>query len=124
LTAPFAAGIEPEALNELANANGYRVELSGLRGQSDGAYDAVFTRNDLPAAHNIFVSELPAANLSQYVNNPQQVQLTRQLIKQLRGLLQESLPEYMVPSIFTRVDVMPLSHLRKNRPKSVSTIAG
>ncbi len=109
LTAPFEQGVEPEALSELAKANGYRVELSGLSGQCDGAYDAIFTRNDRPVVPNIFVSEIPAANLSQYVNNPQQVQLTRQLIKQLRSLLQENLPEYMVPSIFTRVDVMPLS---------------
>ncbi len=122
LTAPFAQGIEPEALNELAKANGYHVELSGLSGLCDGAFDAVFTRNDRPAETNVFVPEIPAANLNQYVNNPQQVQLTRQLIKQLRGLLQENLPEYMVPSIFTRVDMMPLSPSGKIDRKALAQL--
>lgn len=117
------AGIEPEDLADLAAGHGYRVELSWLGGDSGGAFDAVFTRQDLPCLPAMFASEsLKPASLNPYVNNPQQVKLTRQLMKQLRGLLQESLPEYMVPAIFTRVDEMPLSPSGKIDRKALAAL--
>lgn len=115
-------GIEPEDLAELAAANDYNLELSWLNGDSDGAFDAVFTRKDLAYLPAVFVSEQPRQTLSQYVNNPQQIKLTRQLMKQLRALLQESLPEYMVPAIFTRVEAMPLSPSGKIDRKALAEL--
>ena len=117
-----AIGIEPEDLTELAAVNGYNLELSWLNDDGEGAFDAVFTRQDLPFLPAVFVNEPPTQALSQYVNNPQQIKLTRQLMKQLRELLQESLPEYMVPAIFTRVEAMPLSPSGKIDRKALAEL--
>lgn len=109
LAANVATGIEPEDLHDLATAAGYRLELSWLNTDEQGAVDAVFSRNDQPEQFARFISEQPTGALHSYANNPQLVKLSRQLMTQLRTSLQGSLPDYMIPTIFTRVDKMPLS---------------
>jgi hypothetical protein len=109
-------------MNELAEALGYRVELSWLNSDEQGRFDAVFTRADLPEKLAAFVNETPTGALHSYANNPQEVKLSRQLMTQLRATLQESLPDYMIPTIFTRVDEMPLSPSGKIDRKALAQL--
>ncbi len=115
-------GIELEDLTELAHNNGYQLEVSWLSSADHGAFDAVFMRQDKTAQAIDFVTDIPSLNIAQHVNNPQHIKLTRQLMKQLRNLLQLSLPEYMVPAIFTRVEEMPLSPSGKIDRKALAEL--
>jgi amino acid adenylation domain-containing protein len=44
-----------------------------------------------------------------YANNPLKHQVTRELVAQWRGSLQQKLPDYMVPSAFVLLEVLPLT---------------
>ena len=50
-----------------------------------------------------------AANWRRFGNNPLQGAFSRRLVPQLRTLLRESLPEYMVPSTFVLLEALPLT---------------
>ena len=53
---------------------------------------------------------------AKYANNPLEGSFTRRLVPKLRSLLQEQLPEYMVPAAFVLMESMPLTaHGKINR---------
>ena len=102
-------GIEPDRLSVIDLR--YRVELSWLNSNAQGVYDAVFTRSDLPDAPAIFPAPGGDAKRSchNYSNHPQRAKINRQLIPRVREFLQDKLPHYMMPSVFTVIDQLPLS---------------
>lgn len=102
-------GIEPAALHSLNPA--YRVELSWLNSRNDGALDAVFTRSDIPVRTIAFPSTGGEAvrGCPDYSNHPRRASINRQLIPQVRQSLKDKLPHYMIPSVFTIIDKLPLS---------------
>jgi amino acid adenylation domain-containing protein len=102
-------GIEPEVLCSLNPA--YRVELSQLNSRDDGAIDAAFTRTDLPVRAVLFPPAGGEAmrRCHEFANNPQRARINRQLIPEVRQFLKDKLPHYMMPSVFTIVDRLPLS---------------
>jgi len=103
-------GVEPEVLCSLNPA--YRVELSWLNSRNDGAFDAAFIRADLPAgAAVLFLSAGGEAmrGCHEFSNHPQRARINRQLIPQVREFLKDKLPHYMMPSVFTIIDRLPLS---------------
>ncbi len=115
-------GVEPENIRQLAQPLGYRVELSWLNSDLNGSYDAVFTRDDLPQQLATFTTTTPNRTLTNYANNQQHTKLNRQLIPQLRQALKTQLPEYMIPTIFTLVDEMPLSPSGKIDRKALAEL--
>ena len=109
LAGEHRVGIESDDLCSLNPA--YRVELSWLNSRNDGAVDAVFTRKDLPARGALFPSVGGEATRKchEFANHPQRDRINRQLIPQLRQFLKDKLPHYMMPSVFTIIDQLPLS---------------
>jgi SAM-dependent methyltransferase/aryl carrier-like protein len=103
-----ARGVEPGDLQELEEL-GYRVELSWLNTDGLGSFDAILTRSDVPSSPARFVQEGPRRSWRDFSNHPQRAKLNRQLIPQLREFLQDKLPQYMMPAVFTVLDKMPLS---------------
>jgi amino acid adenylation domain-containing protein len=102
-------GIEPEALCSLNPA--YRVELSWLNSRNEGAIDAAFLRAELPVRPVLFPSAGGEATRGchEFSNHPQRARINRQLIPQVRQFLKDKLPHYMMPSVFTIIDRLPLS---------------
>jgi amino acid adenylation domain-containing protein len=102
--------VQPEDLWALAEL-GYRVEISWLNTDSDGAFDAVFYRSDLPERHAVFAvaDDDVRRPVGDFCNHPQRAKLNRQLIPHLRQLLREKVPHYMMPAVFTVLDKFPLS---------------
>ncbi|MBS93715.1 MAG: non-ribosomal peptide synthetase [Chromatiales bacterium] len=99
------AGIQVEELYKLAEAAG--VELQTL-GTAPGRYNTLF----LPAESTADgYALLPARDLTleRCTNNPMQGRVQRSLVPALKEHLGQSLPDYMVPGIFSILDRFPLT---------------
>ncbi|MCP4549379.1 MAG: amino acid adenylation domain-containing protein [bacterium] len=107
-------GIEPEDLWDLGGELGYAVEVR-WPGAWD-SYDVVFRWDTTECAERQEekVSCFPGKTVClkpwhEYANEPLQGVLARELMPQLRGFLQQKLPDYMIPSAFVVLDTMPLT---------------
>ena len=104
--------IHPEECWTLGDELSYTVDVSYTQDGGDGYFDVMFVRKD-PSAQSSFPS-FPCETVKvkawhEYGNSPVQEQGARQLIPQLRGLLRDSLPEYMVPQDIVLLDALPLT---------------
>ena len=109
-----SGAIDPEELWALAAELGCRVAISWARCSRTGAYDVLFDRTSADDGGVLFPLDLPEpAELddtwARYTNNPLQATRIRNLVPQLRGYLQQRLPEYFVPSSFLLLDALPLT---------------
>ncbi len=108
-----ARGVEPDDLETLGRELGYSVELSWVNCGHDGDYDAILWRPNVSRPSSAL--DLPRAELSTtkpwsaYGNDPLRPQAARRLVPRLRAHLRERLPDYMMPSTFTLLQVLPLS---------------
>jgi non-ribosomal peptide synthase protein (TIGR01720 family) len=111
---PAGAAVDPEELWALASELGCRIAISWARCGRTGAYDVLFDRTSAEVAGALFALDLPEpADLddtwARYTNNPLQATRIRNLVPQLRGYLQQRLPEYFVPSSFLLLEALPLT---------------
>lgn len=105
-------GIPSETCRSLGEAVGYAVEISFTDDAKDGCYDVLFLRGDAAASNVIprFACETAAARAwHEYANRPIQDGGTSHLPRQLRGLLKERLPDYMVPHDIVCLEALPLT---------------
>src|ERR1035438_9585425 len=106
--------IEPEDLWTLVESLGYAVQVRWSDGDAIGSCDVVFLRREKDAGEGAdsvfhFPGETSASKpWSAYANNPLQGLFVRKLVPQLRGLLKQKLPDYMVPTAWVGLPQLPL----------------
>ncbi|MGA3322977.1 MAG: amino acid adenylation domain-containing protein [Terriglobia bacterium] len=107
--------IDPEDLWTLGESLGYTVQVRWSDGGAAASCDAVFLRRENGAGDGVdsvfhFPGEPSASRpWSAYANNPLQRALISNLTPRLSSYLQESLPDYMVPSAFVTLGTLPLT---------------
>jgi SAM-dependent methyltransferase/acyl carrier protein len=105
IAAAAKTGMQAEALYELAASAGVNLQLIGT---SPGLFNALFTAAGSESDGRVL---LPSRDLtlSQCSNNPMQGRIQRSLVPALKEHLRKSLPEYMVPGVFTLLSEFPLT---------------
>ncbi len=97
----------PEQLHRLAEATGYHVAVTW--GARPGSLDAVFldrAQPDLPRLTDVYLATPETGRrLTAFANDPH----TNARIGELRRLLRERLPEYMVPGQIVALEAFPLT---------------
>jgi pristinamycin I synthase 3 and 4 len=103
-------GIEVAELSEMANEAGYALEVRWSRDL--GCLDAVFRSRDLIDGEAYPVvkfpgEEGPALPLHSYATDPLHNRMMDGLPSELRNRLAAQLPEYMLPSAYVRLPMLP-----------------
>ncbi|MFN6563899.1 MAG: non-ribosomal peptide synthase/polyketide synthase [Nostoc sp. ChiSLP01] len=109
LTQQPTVGINPEEFYQLGQQNGYTVHISWWGGSQDGSFDVVFCRKPEQKAAFWDNSSITAKPWTDYTNNPLYGKLVQKLVPQVRSLLQQKLPNYMVPQAFVLLKALPLT---------------
>ena len=92
-------GIDPQDWWDLEAIVPYTIEITWSTPTDTGDYDVLLIRCDIKPI-NFPVSPIPTHSTHSYTNNPLQSNIARQLIPELRHDLEQTLPNYMVPSAF------------------------
>ena len=109
------SGVQPQDWRDLAADLGYQVELDWSTADATGNYNVRLHSPNLSSPNlsppldwgsESIVLDRP---LETYANNPLRAQLGLHLAPQLRDLLKQRLPSYMVPSAFVLLDALPLT---------------
>jgi len=101
---PEPDGIDPETFWSFQDQFSYTVEIDWSKDQD--TYDVVFQKTPVTAFAEEIVDSQP---WSAYANNPLQGRFAHKLLPQLREYLHNRLPDYMVPSVFTLLNEVPLT---------------
>ena len=113
--------IDPEAVAALSDEVPYGISIGWTKPNSHACFDVVCERqngadNSMSLRPSLVSTNGRPASWAKYANDPLVGRFTRNLVPKLRSLLQEQLPEYMVPSAFVLMGSMPLTpHGKINR---------
>jgi len=101
--------IDPQAWWDLETVLPYTVEITWAMPLDTGDYDVLLTRQDVDATIDLLTPQLINPSAFHYTNEPLQSNFARQLIPELRQHLQQTLPNYMIPSAFVPLAALPLT---------------
>lgn len=115
--------INPQDWWNLETVLPYKVEITWSAQTDTGDYDVLLTRHGIEARINLSrdTRQISANTFSGYANNPLQSNFARQLIPELRQYLQQTLPDYMVPSGFLPLEKLPLNTSGKVNRRALAT---
>jgi SAM-dependent methyltransferase len=107
-------GVNPEELWSLGRELRYSVDAGWRDSGVPDCFDVIFRRQvgadgNAPPSPCLPFGAIQPRPWTDYANNPMEGKLTRKLVPKLRHLLQERLPDYMVPSAYVVLDSMPLT---------------
>lgn len=114
----FDLAEQPENFWRLENEIPYKVNVSLLNSGKEGTFEVLFeskdqntilNKNGSYSAYDSATSDKKMKQLSQYSNNPIQQEIANTLIPELRNIIRDKLPEYMIPSSFVLLDKFPLT---------------
>ncbi|MFC0430630.1 non-ribosomal peptide synthetase [Kutzneria buriramensis] len=109
--APATDAVEPEALYDLGDRNGFRTGVAWSFDADDGSVDAVFTRDaGVGAVGIVYPVAAQGRPLAAYGNDPTRPYEADALGRSLRTYLRRWLPDYMVPAVVTVLDELPLTN--------------
>jgi acyl carrier protein len=110
------AGVDPEELWTLGNEIRYDVRITWSSSGALDSFDALFLpREPASAAHaaadepSSVVRRTIQRPWSAYANNPLQGTFSQQLVPDVRRMLENLLPEHMLPSAYVLLDALPVT---------------
>jgi hypothetical protein len=106
--------IDPEEVAALSQEVPYGISIGWTNPNSYAYFDVVCQHQNGDGNLMSLSPSLASTNghhtsWAKYANDPLEGRFTRNLVPKLRSLLQEQLPEYMVPSAFVLMSSMPLT---------------
>lgn len=105
-------GVDPEELRVLAERLGYQAILT-WSGSPDGSFDCVLVPADGPDFPVLSDLYRPGAQekapLASYANAPMKASAADLPTASLRAHLAKTLPDYMIPAAFVRLDALPVN---------------
>jgi acyl carrier protein len=99
------ASIQPESLYQLAAELKLNIQLIGT---APGRFNALFHSAE-NSCDGRFMLPTRDLTLKQCCNNPMQGRMQRKLVPALKDHLRVSLPDYMVPAVFSILEAFPLT---------------
>jgi amino acid adenylation domain-containing protein len=125
------SGIAPQDWWDIETVLPYDVEITWSTQTHTGDYDVLLIRHETEAKTEAKTEARTEARIDLpeqfdqscnfYTNHPLQSSFARQLIPELRQYLRQSLPEYMIPSAFVPLGILPTTSSGKVDRLALST---
>ncbi|MEP7273520.1 MAG: amino acid adenylation domain-containing protein, partial [Acidobacteriota bacterium] len=100
--------VDPEEACALGESCGYTTEPRWPESGAADSFDLVLRRNDQSEVVIKSRWRVNGTPLSHYSNNPLRPMIVEGILPSLRAALGETLPDYMIPSIFVFLDSLPV----------------